>query len=62
MSITDAAYQKCINPDCGARFDCGFAVGGFKCPKCGELLDTQYNWDKIRGAPQTKQFRQTLGK
>jgi threonine synthase len=44
----DVAYQQCINPDCGARFDCGFATGGFKCPKCGELLDTQYNWDRIK--------------
>ena len=45
MSITDAAYQKCINPDCGAQFDCGQAM--FKCPACGELLDIRYNWDKI---------------
>jgi threonine synthase len=44
---TDVAFQRCINPDCAAEFDCGSAIGGFKCPKCGELLDTQYNWDKI---------------
>lgn len=43
--MTDTAYQKCINPDCGAQFDCGKAL--FKCPSCGELLDAQYNWDKI---------------
>jgi threonine synthase len=43
----DVAFQRCINPDCGAQFDCGSAIGGFKCPKCGELLDTQYDWDKI---------------
>jgi threonine synthase len=43
--MTDKAYQKCINPDCGAEFDCGQAM--FKCPKCGELLDIRYNWDKI---------------
>lgn len=42
---TDAAYQKCINPDCGAQFDCGQAF--FKCPQCGELLDIRYDWDKI---------------
>lgn len=41
----DVAFQKCINPDCEARFDCGMAI--FKCPRCGELLDTQYNWDRI---------------
>jgi threonine synthase len=45
MSKTGTAYQKCINPDCGAEFDCGQAL--FKCPACGELLDAQYNWDKI---------------
>ncbi len=45
MSITDAAFQKCINPDCAAQFDCAQAL--FKCPKCGELLDAQYNWEKI---------------
>ena len=45
MSRTDAAYQKCINPDCGAEFDRGEVL--FKCPQCGELLDTRYNWDRI---------------
>lgn len=48
MSKTDAAYLKCINPDCAAQFECTFAGGGFKCPECGELLDTQYNWDRIK--------------
>jgi len=46
MSINDAAYQKCINPDCLAQFDCQQAI--FKCPKCSELLDIRYNWDKIQ--------------
>ncbi len=44
MGINNA-FQKCINPDCGAEFDCARAL--FKCPACGELLDAQYNWDKI---------------
>ncbi len=43
--MTDVAFQKCINPDCGAQFDCGQAL--FKCPDCAELLDIRYNWDKI---------------
>ena len=46
MSLSNTAFQKCINPDCGAEFDCGQAL--FKCPTCGELLDAQYNWDKIK--------------
>ena len=45
MNISDAAYQKCINPDCGAEFDCGQSF--FKCPKCGELLDIRYDWEKL---------------
>ena len=42
---TDAAFQKCINPECAAEFDRGQAL--FKCPACGELLDTLYDWDRI---------------
>ena len=45
MSITDSAYQKCINLNCGAEFSCRESM--FKCPQCGELLDARYNWDKI---------------
>lgn len=45
MKKDDAAFQKCINPDCAVEFDCGQTL--FKCPKCGELLDIQYDWDKI---------------
>ncbi len=45
MNKTDAACQKCINPLCGAEFDCGQTM--FKCPKCGGLLDIWYDWDKI---------------
>jgi threonine synthase len=46
MGTGSTAFQKCINPDCGAEFDCARAL--FKCPACGELLDAQYNWDKIK--------------
>ena len=38
-------YQKCINPDCAAEFDVSDVI--FKCPKCGDLLDAQYDWNKI---------------
>ncbi len=47
MSIqNDIAFQKCINPECGAEFDCGQSI--FNCPDCGGLLDICYNWDKIK--------------
>jgi len=45
MAQSDVAYQRCINPDCGAQFDCRESM--FKCPKCGDLLDIQYNWEKV---------------
>lgn len=44
--MTDSkAYQKCINIHCGAEYGCSQSM--FKCPKCGDLLDIWYNWDKI---------------
>ncbi|MHC4132712.1 MAG: threonine synthase [Planctomycetota bacterium] len=54
MSTTEKVYQKCINPDCGAEFDCGQSL--FKCPECGDLLDIWYNWDKIPVPKKLKDF------
>ena len=56
MPMTDAAYQKCINPDCGAEFDCSQAI--FKCPNCANLLDARYNWDKIELPKTLSEFGQ----
>ncbi len=39
------AYQKCINPQCNAEFDRKESF--FKCPKCGDLLDICYDWNKV---------------
>jgi threonine synthase len=44
--MSETAYQKCINPECNAEFSCNESF--FKCPDCGDLLDTCYNWDKIK--------------
>ena len=54
MDISNTAFQKCINPDCGAQFDCGQAL--FKCPTCGELLDAQYDWNKMKVPGKLKDF------
>ncbi len=43
--MSQHAYQKCINIDCGAEFDCSQVI--VKCPQCGDLLDVKYHWDKI---------------
>jgi threonine synthase len=41
----EKAFQECINPGCGAQFDCAQIM--FNCPTCGDLLDVVYDWDKI---------------
>jgi threonine synthase len=45
MTLTDRAYQKCINPACGSTF----AIDDVKisCTKCGSLLDVVYDWDRL---------------
>jgi len=40
----DIAYQECINVDCRAQYDVGEPL--FACPKCGDLLDVRYDWDR----------------
>jgi threonine synthase len=39
------AFQRCINPDCSATFDLGQSI--YACPKCGQLLDVAYDWDRL---------------
>jgi threonine synthase len=43
--MINAVFQKCINPQCAAEYEVSKVI--FKCPKCGDLLDARYNWDKI---------------
>jgi len=40
------AYQRCINPACGARF--GVREVLVACPRCGSLLDVAYDWSGFR--------------
>ena len=40
-----SAYQQCINPKCAAAFGCNEIL--FECPKCADLLDICYEWDKV---------------
>ncbi|MDR2170290.1 MAG: pyridoxal-phosphate dependent enzyme [Planctomycetaceae bacterium] len=39
------AYQVCINPDCGCRYEIDRVL--HSCNVCGELLDVDYEWDLI---------------
>ncbi|MHC4619344.1 MAG: threonine synthase [Planctomycetota bacterium] len=59
MDMSTTAFQKCIDPDCGAEFDRGQVL--FKCPTCGELLDTLYNWDRIQVPGKLSDFGKRWG-
>ncbi len=43
--MPDYAFQRCINPDCGAQFPVTEALAG--CTSCGELLDVEYEWQRL---------------
>ncbi len=41
----DHAFQQCISPDCRATYGVENAL--VACPKCGNLLDVMYDWDRL---------------
>jgi threonine synthase len=43
--MTDAALQKCINPDCATTY--GVDEVHVACTRCGSLLDIEYDWSKL---------------
>src|SRR5436190_3534685 len=43
--MSDAVFQQCINPSCGATF--GIEQTKVACDKCGSLLDIRYDWSKL---------------
>jgi threonine synthase len=45
MSLTETAFQQCINPDCRATFSVADTLTA--CARCGELLDINYDWDRL---------------
>ena len=45
-SRTDLAFQKCIAPACAATYSVDEVLTA--CPACGNLLDVEYDWDRLR--------------
>ncbi|EMI40579.1 threonine synthase [Rhodopirellula sp. SWK7] len=41
---TDLAFQRCINPQCGATYETMSIRTA--CDRCGDLLDIAYDWDR----------------
>jgi len=56
----DRAYQCCINPDCAATFGIDEAL--FACPRCGDLLDVLYEWDRLPVPSRLAQFEEAWGR
>jgi threonine synthase len=42
---TELAFQRCINPACGATYEARSVRTS--CDRCGELLDIDYEWDRL---------------
>ena len=45
IARSDAAYQRCIFPQCAATF--AVDETHIACPKCGGLLEVAYDWDRL---------------
>ncbi len=53
------AFQHCINPLCAATFDVGDVLTS--CPDCGNLLDIDYEWDKLPVPKSLREFEARWG-
>ena len=53
-SLSDLAYQQCINPACRATFSVDQTQ--FACPACGDLLDVVYDWDRLPVPTSLREF------
>lgn len=54
------AFQKCINPLCGASIDVGQVRTA--CERCGDLLDIHYDWSRIPVPKRLADFEQMWSK
>ncbi len=59
-SPTDNAYQTCIAPDCRATFAIEETLTA--CPICGELLDVDYEWDRLPVPASLREFEARWGR
>jgi threonine synthase len=54
VTLSDIAFQKCISPSCAATY--GVEEVHVGCPKCGGLLDVDYDWDRASPPKSLKYF------
>jgi threonine synthase len=56
VPLSPHAFQRCISPACG--FTCSPDEVRTACPKCGDLLDVDYEWDRLQPPKTLKYFEQ----
>lgn len=59
MINSDIAFQKCISASCGKTYSVDQAL--VACPACGELLDVNYQWDKLPVPGSLREFERRWG-
>jgi threonine synthase len=52
--MSDAIYQRCINPACGGTRD--LADTSFTCPTCAGLVDVAYDWSRLSPPRSLREF------
>jgi threonine synthase len=60
VPLAEFAFQKCIRPQCS--FTCGAEEVRTACPKCGDLLDVAYDWNKARVPKSLRFFEEMWGR
>lgn len=55
----ELAFQKCISPACGATY--GVDEVRVACDRCGDLLDVEYDWDRLQPPDSLRYFEQWWG-
>jgi len=56
VPLAPFAFQRCINPSCGHT--CGAEEVRTACPRCGDLLDVDYDWVRARPPRSLAYFEQ----
>jgi threonine synthase len=56
VALTDFAFQRCIAPSCGHTV--GPEESHVACPRCGDLLDIEYDWNRAQPPASLKFFEQ----
>ena len=51
---TDLAFQRCINPSCGATYEARSVRTS--CDRCGDLLDVDYDWQRAAVPGSLREF------